>query len=237
MAAAPGSRRPGPSPHPAVRGWTLVLPLKGGSDAKSRLGAGPRVASAIGMDCLDAVLACPRARRVLVVTGDAVIASLAATAGADVVAEDRPGAGLMAAVRRGLEEVGSGPCAVLLADLPAMRPEDLSTALDAVARALAAPHGSSMAFVPDAEGTGTVLVGALDVTKLDPAFGPQSARAHALRGARRLDLPLPRLRRDVDTPADLAAAAALGVGPRTAGALPAIGVAAPSGEASTSAGG
>jgi 2-phospho-L-lactate guanylyltransferase len=39
------------------------------------------------------------------------------------------------------------------------------------------------------------------------------------RGASRLDLALPRLRRDVDTPADLEAALALGVGPRTATAV------------------
>jgi 2-phospho-L-lactate guanylyltransferase len=38
---------------------------------------------------------------------------------------------------------------------------------------------------------------------------------HAAAGAVRLDLALPRLRRDVDTRADLEAAAGLGLGRRT----------------------
>jgi 2-phospho-L-lactate/phosphoenolpyruvate guanylyltransferase len=50
---------------------------------------------------------------------------------------------------------------------------------------------------------------------LDPHFGPGSAVAHAASGARPLDGDWPSLRRDVDTPADLTAAARLGLGPRS----------------------
>jgi 2-phospho-L-lactate guanylyltransferase len=108
---------------------------------------------------------------------------------------------------------------VLLADLPALRPEDLETALAAVSLAFAEHPGAPMAVVPDADGTGTVLLAGRNPAAVDPAFGAGSLVAHVRRGAVRLDLDLPRLRRDVDTPADLEAALALGVGARTASAL------------------
>jgi len=215
-------------------GWTLVLPVKGGAGAKSRLGAPPALATAIALDCLDAVLGCPDVARVVVVTADDAAAADARAAGADVVRESDPGAGLRAALRDGLA-AAEGPVAVLLADLPALRPADLSTALRAAARALhepdagrdpaadAASGAPAMAFVPDADRTGTVLLAGLDPAAVRPAFGPGSAAGHARSGARRLDLPLPRLRRDVDTREDLATALALGVGPRTAAAVAAVG--------------
>ena len=216
----------------AEPGWTLVLPVKGGPGAKSRLGAPPVLATAIALDCLDAVLGCADVARAVVVTADDATAAAAREAGADVVRESRPGSGLRAAVDDGLRAV-QGPVAVLLADLPALRPDDLSAALREAAGALRAdrrppatgrPRAASPAtvFVPDAEGTGTVLLAGLDPAAPRPAFGPGSAAGHARSGARRLDLPLPRLRGDVDTRADLAAALALGVGPRTAAAVAAL---------------
>jgi 2-phospho-L-lactate guanylyltransferase len=213
----------------AAPGWTLVLPVKGGPAAKSRLGAPPALATAIALDCLDAVLGCPDVARAVVVTADDAAAAAAGAAGADVVRESRPGAGLRAALDDGLA-AAEGPVAVLLADLPALRPADLSAALREAARALHGPGGRdaaggaapAMAFVPDADRTGTVLLAGLDPAAVRPAFGPGSAAGHARSGARRLDLPLPRLRRDVDTREDLATALALGVGPRTAAAVAAI---------------
>jgi 2-phospho-L-lactate guanylyltransferase len=201
-------------------GWVLVLPLKGGAAAKSRLGRGPALARAIAADCLDAVLACRDVRQVLVVTADAVTAAEAAAAGADVVAESRPGSGLVAAVRDGVRAAPAGvPVAVLLADLPALRPGDLSAGLRATAATLAARPDAPMAAVPDAEGSGTVLLAARTAAELDPAFGPASLAEHVRRGAAVVALDDDRLRHDVDTPADLAVALALGVGPRTASRL------------------
>jgi len=110
-----------------------------------------------------------------------------------------------------LADDGPGPVAVLLADLPALRPGDLSAALTACAR-----HAS--AYVPDAEGSGTVLLAALDAARLSPAFGAGSAARHDLV-ATRLELDLPRLRRDVDLQSGLRAAVSLGVGRRTAAVL------------------
>ncbi len=197
------------------RAWTVVLPLKGGPTAKSRLGAPAALATAIALDCLDAVLAAERVSRVVVVTPDAGLAGLARQAGAEVRAESRPGAGLLAAVADGLRDV-AGPCAVLLADLPALRPADLDAGLLAAQAALA---GAPMVFVPDAEGTGTVLLCALEVSSMRPSFGSGSAAAHEASGGHRLDLDLPRLRRDVDTAAELRTALEQGVGPRTRTAL------------------
>jgi 2-phospho-L-lactate guanylyltransferase len=197
--------------------WTVVLPLKGGSAAKSRLGAPPAVALALALDCLDAVRATHAVRSVLVVTSDGGTAAACSAAGAEVVLERSPGAGLLAAVDDGLAVAPRGPVVVLLGDLPALTPADLAAALDACGRSLRA--GARSALVPDAEGTGSVLLAALAAGDLDPAFGPGSAAEHERRGAVRLGLDLPRLRRDVDTAADLAAALALGVGRRTRAAL------------------
>lgn len=105
-------------------------------------------------------------------------------------------------------EVALGVVA-LTADLPAMRPEDLEAALVAAART------GRRAFVPDLEGTGTVLLAAPAGEALAPQFGPGSAAAHLRSGAVRLDGAWPSLRRDVDTAADLDAAARLGLGAHT----------------------
>lgn len=205
---------------PSRPAWTVVLPVKGGPVAKSRLGGPPELAIAIVRDCLDVVTVCPDVARAVVVTSDPVIARLVRTIAADVVSERRPGAGLVEAIRDGVRAAGDQPVpvAVLLPDVPAARPEDLSHALRAAAAALAARPASSMALVPDAERTGSVLLAARAAQALDPAFGPGSAAEHVRRGAVRLDFDLPRLRRDVDTPEDLLAALKLGAGPRTAAA-------------------
>lgn len=198
--------------------WRVVLPVKGGAAAKSRLAGDPAarrlLAEAIALDCLAAVLACPGVDDVVVVTGDPRTAAAATGVGARVVAESVPGAGLDAAVQDGLAVLPDAPVAVLLADVPALRPADLSAALGGAAGLLAA--GAPSVVVPDAEGTGTVLLAAPGPRGLRTAFGPGSAAAHEALGAVRFEPDLPRLRRDVDTPAALEEAVALGVGPRTA---------------------
>jgi 2-phospho-L-lactate guanylyltransferase len=200
-----------PAGGPDQRGWTIVLPVKHAEQAKRRLQTPPGVdrlalVRAIAVDSLRAVRSCPLVARLVVVTSDPVVRA-AADDMADVVPD--PGAGLLEAIRAGVRP--GGPLAVLLPDVPALRPADLSTALTACA-----PHET--AFVPDLEGTGTVLLTARRHTGLRPAFGPGSAAAHEAGGAVRLDLELPSLRRDVDTWAALQQARALGVGSATAAA-------------------
>ena len=98
--------------------------------------------------------------------------------------------------------------ATLSADLPALRADELAAAL------LEVPAGGR-GFVADASGEGTTLLAARSPQPLDPQYGTGSAARHRASGA--VELPAgPGLRRDVDTPADLRDALALGVGPRTA---------------------
>ena len=198
--------------------WSLVLPVKGGPMAKSRLaplGEQRRAAlsMAIALDTVEVVLACARTADVLVVTADEAVAVEVRRLGARVVRD--PGRGLGAAVAAGIADAACHrACAVLLPDLPALRPRSLAGALDACAVALHV--GAEGAVVLDADGTGTVLLAARHPGSLRPQFGPGSGRLHT-RTARRVDAS-PRLRRDVDTAEHLAVALRLGAGPRTTAA-------------------
>ena len=72
-------------------------------------------------------------------------------------------------------------------------------------------------MVPDAEGDGSTLVTARAGVPWASAFGASSFERHVALGCAVLDAPADSsLRRDVDTPAHLEAAAELGLGPRTA---------------------
>jgi 2-phospho-L-lactate guanylyltransferase len=164
-----------------------------------------------------------------VVTADDGVARYAAGLGAAVVHD--PGRGLNDAVRAGVRAASTAAAhhgaallrpdgggrahdprapegvAVLLGDLPALRPADLLAALHAAAAHL-------LAVVPDADGTGTVLLTARE-GHLEPAFGSGSAARHTAAGHQRLELDLPHLRTDVDDDASLRAARRLGVGTAT----------------------
>ena len=67
----------------------------------------------------------------------------------------------------------------------------------------------------DVAGSGTTLLAAAPGVPPAPRYGPGSAATHRDSGAVALTGDWPSLRRDVDTPTDLAAAAALGLGPAT----------------------
>jgi 2-phospho-L-lactate/phosphoenolpyruvate guanylyltransferase len=202
-----------------VLDWHLVVPVKGGATAKSRLHPPPGVARselalALATDCLAACCESMPPGRVAIVTSDRQVARVGASLGATVLPD--PGHGLNAAIAAGCERAvadgGSTAVAVLLADLPALRAHDLVTALRAAA---AYPR----AVVPDADGRGTVLLTAVDGRTITPQFGPDSAARHEAAGHVRLDLALPRLRTDVDDDAALMTAVALGVGPATLAVL------------------
>ncbi len=213
-----GVSRPGTvgetPPVTHVSGWRVVVPVKGGGEAKSRLALpGPArrsLALAMALDCLAACLGTPGVGLVVCVSDDPDVTAAARATGAVTVSAGRPGLG--AAIEAGVACLDRGPTAVLLGDLPALRPEDLAAAL---AEALALP---GPALVTDADGRGSVLLADRDGAP-PHRFGPDSARAHRAAGARALTAPYPSLRRDVDTVDDLAEALALGVGPRTAAVL------------------
>lgn len=205
----------------AAAPWGLVVPVKRLDVAKSRLGgfgeAGRRrLALAFAQDVVRAAALCPAVERVLVVTDDEEAAGALRVLGAEVRA-DLPAAGLNAAIEHGAallrEREAHLAVAALSSDLPALRAEDLAGAL-----ALA----EGRAFVADADGAGTTLLAAVGGAALQPAFGAGSAATHRASGARELRA-APGLRRDVDTPADLAEALLLGLGPSTGTVLAALG--------------
>jgi len=171
-----------------VSQWTIVVPVKGTPAAKSRLGASPALAEAIALDTVEAALA---VAPVIVVTP---VAAPFEALGATVIAD--PGGGLAAAIDAGIA-AAHGHVAVLLGDLPALRPEELSVALDA-----ATAH--ARAFVPDSEGAGTALI--TSTTDHAAAFGEGSAQRHREAGYVELEVdPQSGLRSDVDTLEQLAA--------------------------------
>ena len=198
--------------------WSVLMPVKVLAEAKSRLAglAGPRraeLALALASDTTTAVLGSDAVARVVVITDDQVAAVALAALGALVV-PDEPRAGLNAALRHGAAYAaawwpGDGTAA-LSADLPALRPGQLS-------RALRAAAAWPTAFVADAAGDGTTLYTAAPGAAFRPAFGLASRARHAAGGAVELGLDgIPGLRRDVDTPSDLRDAAVLGLGPHSA---------------------
>jgi len=196
--------------------WAVVLPVKPPAAGKSRLrGALPGVphealALALALDTAGAALACPEVAEVIAVTDDPAAAAELAALGARTV-PDTPADGLNAAFAHGARAARAGNIAALAADLPALAAGELAAALRAAATGPAVRR-----YAADAPGTGTVLLTAPPGVPLDPRFGAGSAAAHAASGAVPLDGRWPTLRRDVDTAADLTAAAALGLGPRTA---------------------
>ncbi|MFV0127580.1 2-phospho-L-lactate guanylyltransferase [Streptomyces sp. HMX112] len=199
--------------------WSLVVPLKPLVRAKSRLaraagpGLRPRLALAFAQDTVAAALACPAVRDVAVVTDDPVAALTLGALGARTV-PDGPAAGLNAALAHGAGAVRArrpdAAVAALNADLPALRPAELSRVLEEAGK-------YPRAFLPDAAGIGTTLLSAAPGVELRPAFGGASRRRHLLSGAVEILVDgVASVRRDVDTGEDLEAALALGVGPRTA---------------------
>ncbi|WP_329182347.1 MULTISPECIES: 2-phospho-L-lactate guanylyltransferase [unclassified Streptomyces] len=203
--------------------WSLVVPLKPLAVAKSRLSAAgavrPALALAFVLDTVGAALACPEVADVTVVTDDPTAGAEVAGLGA-FVAADVPAAGLNAALRYGAGLVrqrrASAGVGALNGDLPALRPAELGAVLREAARL------PGRAFLADTAGPGTTLLTASPGVALSPGFGGASRSRHLASGAREITLAaVPSVRQDVDTAADLDAARALGLGPRTSLLFPA----------------
>lgn len=201
----------------STRGDLLIdrPPSAGRSSAHDGLPANGRIALAMASDTVCAALSSAIVAAVVVVTDDPLAADTLSALGARVV-PDAPDDGLNPALRYGAELAAAQRpdlgVAALSADLAALRPEELTQAL---LQAGAYPS----AFVADVQGTGTTLLSAQPGHDLSPRFGTGSAVAHARHGAHPLEGGWPSLRRDLDTPADLAIAARLGLGPATAAQL------------------
>ena len=212
MLPLPAVSRSLPDSFVVVGSWGVVVPVKRLSLAKSRLwsyGDERRQALALAF-AADVVVAAREVAQVLVVTDDEQAAAVLRALGARVVADD-PDAGLNPALEHGAELLRSDQpdlgVATLSADLPALRPADLAAVL-----ALMPPGGRG--FVSDFAGTGTTLLAAGPGALLTAAFGTGSRTGHLGSGAVELTAAA-GLRRDVDTPEDLEAAVALGLGQHT----------------------
>ena len=193
-----------------------IVPVKALDGAKRRLAPAlapcerRRLVLAMLNDVLALLRDVPSIARVLVVTPDPEVASLATSHGADVVAEDGHG-DLNAAVRRGLAHAGHTGAAralVIPADVP------LATHAEIVSILACAPAGAKpqVVIVPSEDGEGTNAVLLAPPEAMRPEFGEGSFVRHVAQAvALGLDfcvLRLPGLAADIDQPPDLARLAA-----------------------------
>ena len=200
----------------------LIIAVKLLTAAKSRLapmfsaGVREQVVLAMLVDTVTAARAVDSVRSITVVTPDETAAAAVRELGAVVVADDTvPGhpdplnAALLTAWTAVTRHTAN--TLVLQGDLPALRASELREALSQ-----ARSHRRS--FVADHHGSGTAALFAFGVA-LDPRFGADSAHRHRESGAVELSGAWPGLRCDIDTPDDLLAATALGMGAATIRAI------------------
>ena len=214
----------GSSARPGV---DLLIAVKRLTAAKTRLSpvlsasAREHLVLAMLTDTVSAAAAVPAVSSITVVTPDPDAAAAARGLGAQALLDPTPAGHpdpLNNALRVAEASVKATNTVVLQGALPALKPHEL-------AAALAAAERHTRSFVGDRHGTGTSALVAFGVP-LDPRFGAESTRRHADSGAVPLNGDWPGLRCDIDTPDDLTAALALGLGPathRVVGALPCTG--------------
>jgi 2-phospho-L-lactate guanylyltransferase len=199
---------------PAAHGVDLVVPIKRLGAAKTRLRGvvggdeHPGLVLALLLDTVTAAARADGVRRILVICEDKRVPDALSGTGVECL-DERGLPGLNAALAFGAERLRSpaGTVGALQADLPALRPAELTSAI--------AEAAGRRAFCADRPGVGTTLLLAAPGQPLDPHFGVGSAAAHAATGAVRIGAGAPSLRCDVDTADDLAVAARLGLGPAT----------------------
>jgi len=198
-----------------VPSYVVVVPVKPPALGKSRIVGLDHeqrrgLARAFALDTVAACLVADHVAAVLVATDDAAFSRELGALGCATI-PDGDTNDLNSALRQAVAEArrrwpDHRPVAVC-ADLPALRPAELTLALESIAA-----EGSS--FVADAEGVGTTLYSA-PYGEFAPRFGVRSREAHLGSGAHEVGAGLESVRRDVDDLSDLRAAVALGVGPET----------------------
>lgn len=182
---------------------SLVVLAKELGGAKTRLGLDPestrRVALRLVGKAVRAALGAECSGTVSIVTSDALISQQSTELGALVVPEGRPlGMNRAGALGRehALRDRPLSPVAVMVADLPLLRPEDLDAAVLQFRQI-----GAAM-YIPDHHSVGTTLLIHGPESRPGLAFGRQSALMHRRMGYRPA-MRAPRgLRVDLDTPED-----------------------------------
>jgi len=182
-------------------GVAVLLPVKAFHLAKIRLAPAldPPARAALARSMASTVVHAAHALPAYVVCDDDDVALWAVAAGCTVLW--RPGLGLNAAVRSGVDaiaELGFGSAIVAHADLP--HADDLTSLVNE--RPM-----SSITLVPDRHDDGTNVIVLPTHVAFKFAYGPQSFARH-LATAHATGLPVvverrPRLGWDVDEPADL----------------------------------
>ncbi len=195
-----------------TRATSVVIPVQAFEHAKSRLGAAldaeerRDLVERLLVGTVTAALATPGVVEVLVVSPDPEVLEVAAEAGARPV--EQRSRGLNPALQEARAAATSGRLLVLPADLPGLRPADVSRILDA-GDAAGSP---SVILAADRHGTGTNALLLDPPDAIDPAFGGDSRAGHAWLAAS-ADIPFAEvpdvLDLDVDTPEDLLLAEAL----------------------------
>jgi 2-phospho-L-lactate/phosphoenolpyruvate guanylyltransferase len=196
--------------------YVVLLPVKPPARGKSRLEVDPdrrrTLAAAFALDTARACLATDSVAAVLAITDDARFADDLRNAGCETI-PDGVAHDLNASLRLGAAEARrrwpDGVPVAVCADLPALLPADLETALS---------WGTGSRFVADRDRVGTTLYTA-PYDGFAPHFGGRSRQAHLETGAGEVPGDLASLRLDVDDAAALTAAESLGVGAHTRLAL------------------
>jgi 2-phospho-L-lactate guanylyltransferase len=188
----------------------IVIPVKTLANAKQRLAPvlepeeRTALATAMLKDVFEAVASWAKRSQVVVVTGDAEARSLARQCGFELL-EDYKEAGETAVVEqavRALEAQGVESVLVIPGDIPLIAAEELETIY-----AAAPPAGTVLVPSRDGRGTNAALRKPASLFPLrfgNDSFLPHRAAAQAT-GLPLVELKLPGIALDVDTPQDLAA--------------------------------
>lgn len=191
--------------------WCVIVPLSSAAQAKSRLSSlgnwREPLASSLAADVVTALLAARSVSRVFIAS-DGSLPLSAGGVHVDSGTADLNGS-IQAAESRARRE-GFECIAVVMADLPCVRAEDVE---DLLARARLVPRG----FVRDRRGSGTTVLTTTGPGLL-PRFGPASASGHRAEGAVEFEVSI-RMRFDIDDPEDITVAMAYGLGSATVATL------------------
>ena len=189
--------------------WRAIVPFRaadeGGAGAKTRLAgrldATARAALAIAMarHVLETLDYCPSVGSIGVL---APVPPAFAPAGIDWIADRERGLNCELATVIGA--AGAGRVFVIHADLPLLEPGDIAALLDA-----ACARGAAIA--PDHAQTGTNALALTDPAGIVPAFGPGSFALHRAMLPDAAVVERAGLALDIDTPADLDRALAMGL--------------------------